>query len=118
MSGRRYDKKKGKCCLVTLSAILFILSLLLLTGSYLLISNRYLPEEIKKDNGFYSCLIVIGVVLAVYSLFGLFSSCGGCMIYVFSPLTTLLTIVFAAGVGLSIYMVVASSVAPFHVGDA
>lgn len=92
----RYDKKRGKCGLITLSIILLLLSACMIIASVYLLWTTDLPEEVKKDNAVFSSMVMVGIVFAVYSVFGLFSTCGGCMIYVFSVLTTILAVLFLA----------------------
>lgn len=90
----RYNKKKGKCCLTSLSIILLILSIGIIVASNYLLKAVDVPDEIKKDNAVFGSITMTGIVLAVYSAFGIFSLCGGCMIYVFSVINTILTILF------------------------
>lgn len=92
----RYDKKRGKRGLITLSIILLLLSACTIVASVYLLWTTDLPEEVKKDNAVFSSMVMVGIVFAVYSVFGLFSTCGGCMIYVFSVLTTILAVLFLA----------------------
>lgn len=68
----RYDKKRGKCGLITLSIILLLLSACMIVASVYLLWTTDLPEEVKKDNAVFSSMVMVGIVLRCIPCLGSF----------------------------------------------
>lgn len=107
---RKHDKKKGKSCLILTNLFLVLIGLCLVSYSFWIYQSLTTPEELSKVNFSYVFLLSTGMVLIVYSLMGLLSICGGCMIYAFVTISVILSCIFAVLTLISLAFLVLSLV--------
>lgn len=87
-------EKKGKGCLICMNILLLILGALVIGATIYVMNGTDVPPIFKALEANCYWLIVAGVILIIFSIFGICASCGGCVLYFYSIFITLLTIVF------------------------
>ena len=88
-----YNKYKGYYCLSWTSWILFILGGLTIGFGYLCERNPDLMATIHLHT--YSDLMKYGgSVIAFWGFFGIISVCGGCILYLYSIVSVLFSVIF------------------------
>ena len=88
-----YNKYKGYYCLSWTSWILFILGGVIVGFGYLVERNPDLMADIHFHT--YAGLVKFGgSVIAVWGFLGIISVCGGCILYLYSIVSVLFSVIF------------------------
>ena len=84
----------GKSCLICMNVLLLILGALVAGFAFYVMYAKDVPPvfEIIKSN----CLLMMfgGIALVIFAIVGFCASCGGCILYLYCIIITLLTVVF------------------------
>ena len=87
-------EREGKGCLICMNVLLLILGTLLAGSAIYVMNAKELPPvfEVIKSNCMW--LMFGGIALVIFAIVGFCASCGGCLLYLYCIIITLLTIVF------------------------
>ena len=88
------DKKEGKTCMIVMNSILLVIGLVVFIGMIVLSKSPNVPSVLKELSVYCSLGIVVSVVLIVFSILGFCASCGGCFLFFYAVLITIMSIFF------------------------
>ena len=87
-------ERKGKACLICMNAILLILGAILAGSAIYVMNAKELPPVFEAIKSNCMWLMFGGIALVIFAIVGFCASCGGCLLYLYCIIITLLTIVF------------------------
>lgn len=88
------DKKEGKTCMIVMNSILLVIGLVVFIGMIYLSKSSNVPSVLKELSVYCSLGIVASVVLIIFSILGFCASCGGCFLFFYAVLITIMSIFF------------------------
>ena len=87
------DKKEGKGCMVFMNVLLLILGLFIIGLTIYVNTGSDIPPVIQQLGVILGMGIGIGVVLVIFSIIGFCASCGGCFLFIYCVVITILSII-------------------------
>lgn len=87
-------EREGKGCLICMNVLLFILGAILAGSAIYVMNAKELPPVFEAIKSNCMWLMFGGIALVIFAIVGFCASCGGCLLYLYCIIITLLTIVF------------------------
>ena len=87
-------EREGKGCLICMNVLLLILGAILAGSAIYAMNAKELPPVFEGIKSNCMWLMFGGIALVIFAIVGFCASCGGCLLYLYCIIITLLSIVF------------------------
>ena len=91
------ENRKGRVCFVLLNCILLLLGVLLLISIVYVMNDTAFISFAKELSLVWEIGILVSIVLVILSVFGFGASCGGCTLYFYVLIMSVLNLFFLVG---------------------